>query len=85
MSSISCQAPVVGTTVHILGYADATIIPRHATYSPHLVHVRYDDGSTFHVEKGQIQAIAGSMYRPMLEHRGEIEKFDAYRCSEKLV
>ena len=47
---------VVGDRVHVKGYADATVIPVDTSmgFSKNKIHVRYDDGSKYHVNPEQL-------------------------------
>lgn len=48
----------IGDRVHVIGYADATIIRSSERYAyKNLIHVEYDDRSTYHVNASQLQPI----------------------------
>ena len=48
-----------GDEVHVIGYADGKVIepePRYAS-NPYLVHVQYEDGSSYHVAADQVRPV----------------------------
>lgn len=90
----------MGERVHVTDFADAVIIPKEvgAHVSGERLRVRYDDGTSYYVRKDHLeklgQALANSLFtstiqeqmyaRPLLEHRGEVQRFDEYKCAEKI-
>ena len=48
-----------GDRVNVLGYADGTVIKCNQRYTskPYLVHVQYDDGTSYHVRSDQVRPL----------------------------
>jgi hypothetical protein len=79
----------IGQRVFVDGFAGAVILdPKVRRGGRNSIKIKYDNASTFHVLPNQLTAPAASQpvfpLRPILEHHGEVERFDEYKCAEKI-
>jgi hypothetical protein len=75
--------------VHVKGYAAASVLdPKVWRGGRKAIKIKSDDGKTYDVLPNQLSQEVTSepllSVRQILEHRGEVEKFDEYKCAEKI-
>jgi hypothetical protein len=81
----------IGQRVNVNGFADADVLdPEVWRDGRKTIKIKYDGGNVYHVTPNQLMPVTvtasepGLPPRPILEHRGELEKFDEYKCAEKI-
>lgn len=90
------KAWLIGERVHVKGFTDATVVAQEygKVFGNQTVRIKYDDGSAYYVHRDHLTEAGGRemtganqsivQARPLLEHRGEVQMFDEYKCAEKI-